>query len=430
MSQKIPAWYEQQMIKDMMGLFGGKAIRGITSSFNSPIVYMGKAGVSSMAQLIKAIINKEDRRALIVVDSFTQKFTSKVTEDLDYNEIEYTIFSGVEPEVPLANVEEGTKICEKFRPTVIIAIGGGSVMDAAKSIMLKYEKPDANLFMLLPIGAPLGLRRKIRYLVAIPTTSGTGSEVTGTSMLTDTNRTPPKKLTVNNAELVPDIAILDTDFVEDMPPFLTVGSGLDAFAHAFGSYVSNWGNPLVDAINMAAIKEVLKYLPRAYKYGKGDIEARAHMQQAAMLAGLGFGNTVPGIDHALGHSFGKVFKVHHGISVGLFLPYSIGFQAKVTDRWKDLCPIFNVSTENKDRNTLFQEFIDTVKHFILSVDGPVCVKDLSQPSITKDDYMGKLDLLTDYADNDVVGLLSYRPMNKNLYKKIFEYAWDGKEIDF
>ncbi|MFX0082529.1 MAG: iron-containing alcohol dehydrogenase [Candidatus Hodarchaeota archaeon] len=430
MSGKQPAWYEMQMIKDMMGLFGGKAIRGITSSFNSPIVYMGKAGVSSMASLMKAILDKEDRRALIVVDSFTQKFTSKVTEDLDFNEIEYKIFSGIEPEVPFANIDEGVRICEEFRPIMIIAIGGGSVMDAAKSIMLKYEKPDANLFMLLPIGDPLGLRKKVRYLVAIPTTSGTGSEVTGTSMLTDTNRTPHKKLAVNNAELVPDIAILDTAFVEDMPPFLTLGSGLDAFAHAFGSYVSNWGNPLADAINIAAIREVIKYLPRAYKYGKGDTEARAHMQLAALLGGLGFGNTVPGIDHALGHSFGKVFKVHHGLSVGLFLPYSIGFQAKVTDRWKDLCPIFNVTPDNKDRNTLFQELMNAVKKFIHSMDGPVCVKELSQPSITKEEYMEKLDVLTEYADNDIVTLLSYRPMSKTLYKKIFEYAWDGKNIDF
>ncbi|MHA2007760.1 MAG: iron-containing alcohol dehydrogenase [Promethearchaeota archaeon] len=429
MSGKQPAWYEMQMVKDMMGLFGGKAIRGITSSFNSPIVYMGKAGVSSTAQLIKAIIDKEDRRALIVVDSFTQKFTSKVTEDLEFNEIEYKIFSGIEPEVPTANIEEGLKVCEDFKPTVIIAIGGGSVMDAAKSIMLKYEKPDANFFMMLPIGGPLGLRRKVRYLVAIPTTSGTGSEVTGTSVLTDTSRTPHKKLVVNNAELVPDIAILDTDFVVDMPPFLTLGSGLDAFSHAFGSYVSNWGNPLADAINVAAIKEVMKYLPRAYKYGK-DLEARAHMQQAALIAGLGFGNTIPGIDHALGHSFGKVFNVHHGIAVGLFLPYSIEFQAKVTDRWKDLCPIFNVNTENKDRNKLFQEFMSAVKQFIRSVDGPICVKDLNQPSITKDNYFENIDTLTDYADNDIVSLTSYRPMSKILYKKIYEYAWDGKDIDF
>ncbi|MFX1344086.1 MAG: iron-containing alcohol dehydrogenase [Promethearchaeota archaeon] len=430
MSQKQTAWYEMQMIKDMMGLFGGKAIRGITSSFNCPIVYMGKAGVSSMAQLIKANMEKGDRRALIVVDSFTQKFTNKITEDLDFNEIEYKIFPGIEPEVPLANIDEGIKICEEFKPTVIIAIGGGSVMDAAKSILLKYEKPDANFFMLLPIGGPLGLRKKIRYLIAIPTTSGTGSEVTGTSVLTDTSRTPHKKLVVNNAEIVPDIAILDTDFVENMPPLLTIGSGLDALAHSMGAYVSNWGNPLADAINIAAIKEVMKYLPRAYKYGKNDLEARAHMQQAALMAGLGFGNTVAGFEHALGHSFGKVFNVHHGLSVGLYLLYSIAFQAKVTDRWKDLCPVFNVSTENKDKNTLFREFMDAVKNFIHSVDGPTCVKDLSHPPITKDEYMEKLDLLTDYAENDVVSLLSYRPLSRDLYKKIYEYAWDGRDIDF
>jgi alcohol dehydrogenase class IV len=430
MSGKQPAWYEMQMVKDMMGLFGGKAIRGITSSFNSPIVYMGKTGVSSMAQLIKANIEKEKRRALIVVDSFTQKFNTKVTEDLDFNEIEYKIFTGIEPEVPIANIDEGLKICEEFEPTAIIAIGGGSVMDAAKSIMLKYEKPDANFFMMLPIGGPLGLRKKIRYLVAIPTTSGTGSEVTGTSVLTDTSRTPHKKLTVNNAELVPDIAVLDTDFVEDMPPFLTVGSGLDAFAHAFGSYISNWGNPLADAINTSAIKEVMKYLPRAYKYGKSDIEARAHMQLAAMIAGLGFGNTAPGIDHSLGHSFGKVFNVHHGLSVGLFLPISLEFQAKVTDRWKDLCHLFNVDIENKETHELLHEFLRAVKNFIHSVDAPTCVKDLKQPSITKEEYMGKLDLLADYADNDIVSLLSYRPINKDIYKKIYEYAWDEKDIDF
>jgi alcohol dehydrogenase class IV len=180
---------------------------------------------------------------------------------------------------------------------------------------------------------------------------------------------------------------------------------------------------------VAAIKEVMKYLPRAYKYGK-DLEARAHMQQAALIAGLGFGNTIPGIDHALGHSFGKVFNVHHGIAVGLFLPYSIEFQAKVTDRWKDLCPIFNVNTENKDRNKLFQEFMSAVKQFIRSVDGPICVKDLNQPSITKDNYFENIDTLTDYADNDIVSLTSYRPMSKILYKKIYEYAWDGKDIDF
>ena len=430
MSQKQTAWYEQQMIKDMMGLFGGKAIRGITSAFSSSKILMGKAGLLSMAQLIKAVIDKKDRRALLIVDSFTQKFTRKVIENLDFCEIEYKIYSDVEPEVPLVNVDGGAKMCEEFKPTVLIAIGGGSVMDAAKAIMIKYEKPDINFHMMLPIGDPLGLRKKIRYLVAIPTTSGTGSEVTSAAVLTDTNRTPYKKLAISNPEIVPDIAILDSDFVEDMPPSLTRGSGLDVLAHAVGSYVSNWGNPLADALNIAGIKETLKYLPRAYKYGKGDLEARSHMQLAAVLAGLGFSNTMPGIDHALGHSFGKIFKVHHGVAVGLFTPYSVGFQSKVTERWIDLCHIFGVTTEGKEKAVLLKEFLVAIKDFIRSIEGPSCIKELNEPTINKEEYFEKIDILADYADNDAVALTSYRPMNKNLFKKIFEYAWDGKDIDF
>jgi alcohol dehydrogenase class IV len=418
------------MIKDMMGLFGGKAIRGITNSFISSKLYMGKTGVGSTIKWIEAVIDKENRRALIITDSFTKKFTPKVTENLELCEVDYRIFSDVEPEVPLKNIEEGVKLCEEFKPTVIIAIGGGSVMDAAKVIMMKYEKPETNLYMLLPIGNPLGLRRKVKYLIAIPTTSGTGSEVTNAAVLTDTNRTPPKKFEITYSELVPDIAILDPDFVEDMPPSLTRGTGLDALAHAVGSYVSNWGTPLVDAINLTAIRETVKYLPRAYKYGKGDIEARSHMQVAATLAGLGFGNSLPGIDHSLGHSFGKLFNVHHGLSVGMLLPYSVGFQAKVTDRWKDLCPIFGVESGNKERDTLLKEFLGALKKFIHSIDAPTCVKDLTEPTINKDEYMDKIDLLANYAEDDAVSLLSYRPMNVKLYKQIFEYAWEGKDIDF
>ncbi|MHA1914313.1 MAG: iron-containing alcohol dehydrogenase [Promethearchaeota archaeon] len=430
MSQKQDAWYEMPMVKDLMGLFGGKAIRGIQSAFSSSTIYWGKSGVSTMASMVKAVIDKEDRRALIIVDSFTQKFVSKVAVDLDFCEIEYKVYSNIEPEVPYANVEGGVKLCEEFKPTVLIAIGGGSVMDAAKAIMIKYEKPEANFHMMLPIGDPLGLRKKIRYLVAIPTTSGTGSEVTSAAVLTDTNRTPHKKLTITNPEIVPDMAILDTDFVVDMPPSLTRGSGLDALGHSVGSYVSNWGNPIADAMNIAAIKETLKYLPRAYKYGKGDLEARAHMQLAAAIAGLGFSNTIPGIDHALGHSFGKVFGVHHGLAIGLFLPYSVAFQAKVTERWIDLCPVFGVKTEGKEKNELLIEFIAALNGFIHSIDGPACVKELNDPKITKEEYMEKLDLLADYANNDAVALTSYRPLNHGICKKIFEYAWEGKIINF
>ncbi len=430
MVKKKLAWYEATIIKDMMALMGGRALRGGMSTYISSKIYQGKASLLRVANLLEATIDKEDRRALIITDSFTQKFTKYITDYLDLIGMEYRIWSGVEPEVPISTIYEGAKICEDFKPQVFIAIGGGSVMDTTKMVMVKYEKPEINLFMILPYFGCVGLRKKFKYFIAIPTTSGTGSEVTQVAVITDTDRDPPKKLEVLSDELTADITILFTDFVKDLPPFLTMATGLDAFSHAIGSFVSNWGSPYVDAMNSTAIKEILKYLPRAYKYGAKDIEAREHMQMASLMAGIGFGNTTPGIDHSLGHSFGKIFNVHHGLSVGLFTVYSIAFQAKVTDRWKLLCPIFNIQEDNKSRKELFGEFIQAIKDFIVSLDAPVCVKDLKDPVITKEEYFGKLDLLTNYAADDAVALTSFRTMSEKLFKTIFEYAWDGQDIDF
>ena len=155
------------------------------------------------------------------------------------------------------------------------------------------------------------------------------------------------------------------------------------------------------------------------------------MQIASTLAAFGsYGNQAPGINHALGHSFGKIFRVHHGIAVSLFLPYGIAFKAKVTDKWKDLCSIFGITTENKSRDDLLKEFIQSLKGFINSVDGPTCVKDIKDPIIEKEIYFEKINKLVDYAMNDAVTLTTYRPINEEMYKKIFEYAWDGRFIDF
>ena len=430
MVEKKLAWYEAKIIKDMMALMGGRALRGGMSTYISSKVYQGKASLLRITNYLEATLDKEERRALIITDSYTQKFAKYITDYLDLIDMEYKIWSGVEPEVPIPTIYEGAKICEEFKPQVLIAIGGGSVMDTTKMVMVKYEKPEVNLFMILPYFGSVGLRKKMKYFIAIPTTSGTGSEVTQVAVITDTDRDPPKKLEVLSDELCADITILFTDFVKDMPPFLTMATGLDAFSHAIGSFVSNWGSPYIDAMNSTAIKEILKYLPRAYKYGAKDIEAREHMQMASLMAGIGFGNTTPGIDHALGHSFGKIFNVHHGLSVGLFTVYSIAFQAKVTDRWQLLCPIFNVQVENKSREELLSEFLQAVRDFIQSLDAPVCVKDMKNPVITKEEYFDKLDLLTNYAADDAVSLTSFRSMSEKLFKTIFEYAWDSQNIDF
>ncbi|MFW9825118.1 MAG: iron-containing alcohol dehydrogenase, partial [Candidatus Thorarchaeota archaeon] len=232
------------------------------------------------------------------------------------------------------------------------------------------------------------------------------------------------------SELVPDAAVLHTDFVKDMPPFLTMATGLDALAHSAGAYVSSWGGPLNDALNIAAIKEILKYLPRAYKYGARDLEAREKMLMATAIAGMGFGNSKVGIDHGLGHSLGKVLNMHHGFSVGLFLPYTIAYTTKISDRWKDLCPVFGVESKGKERKELLKELLQAVKDFIHSIDGAVCIKEVKDPIISKEDYFAKIDLLVKYAETDAVDLLAPRWMHKETYRKIFEYAWDGRDIDF
>lgn len=430
MTQEKPAWYEAPVIKDMMALMGGRALRGVMAAYLSSKIYVGKAALLRVTRYLEAMLDKPERRALIITDSFTQKFVKKVTDYLDLIEMEYRVWSGAKPEVPIETIYEGVKVCEEYKPQVLFALGGGSVMDTTKMVMVKYEKPEVNLMMILPYFGSLGLRKKMKFFIAIPTTSGTGSEVTQVAVITDTDRDPPKKIEVIADELCADITILYTDFVKDMPPFLTMATGLDAFSHAIGSFVSNWGSPYIDAMNSTAIKEIVKFLPRAYKYGAKDIEARDHMQMASLMAGIGFGNTVPGIDHSLGHSFGKIFGVHHGLSVGLFSPISIDFQVKVTDRWKLLLPIFKIEIENKSRDELYKEFLQSVKDFILSLDAPICVKDLKDPVINKEEYFSKLDLLAEYADDDAVSLTSYRTVNRKLYKKIFEYAWDGRDIDF
>jgi alcohol dehydrogenase class IV len=430
LSQENPAWYEAQAVKDMMATMGGKALRGVMSNYFSSRIYTGKVGLIQINNYLEATIEPEERRALIITDDFTQRYAKKVTDYLDLINMEHKVWSGVIPEVPLQTIEEGAKMCEEFKPKVLIAIGGGSVMDATKMILIKYEKPQENLLMILPYFGSLGLRKKVKYWIAVPTTSGTGSEVTQAAVITDTNRNPPKKIEVLSDELFSDITLLDPDFVKDMPPFLTMATGLDAFAHAVGAFVTNWGSPYVDAVNKMAIKEILKYLPRAYKYGAKDIEARSHMQMASLMAGIGFGNTVTGIDHSLGHSFGKIFGVHHGLSVGMFLPYSIGFQKNVTDRWKKLCSVFGIEKKGKGRDELFSEFIQALKNFINSLDGPTCVQEIKDLEVEKEEYFQKLDLLAEYADGDAVSLTSYRPIRRELFRKIYEYAWDGKDIDF
>ncbi|HEY0090012.1 MAG TPA: iron-containing alcohol dehydrogenase, partial [Candidatus Lokiarchaeia archaeon] len=231
-----------------MAALGGKAVRGVMSNYFSSRIYTGKLGLIQITNYLEACLDPIERRILFITDEITQKYAKKVIEFLELIGAKCRVWSGVLPEVPIPTIYEGAKVCEEFKPTVLIGIGGGSVMDCLKMIMIKYEKPNVNLLMILPFFGSLGLRKKVKFWIAIPTTSGTGSEVTQAAVITDVDRHPPKKIEVLSDELFADITLLDTDFVKDMPPFLTMGTGLDALSHAVGAYVSNWGSPYVDAL--------------------------------------------------------------------------------------------------------------------------------------------------------------------------------------
>ena len=420
-----PNWYEADMVKSMMATLGGKALRGVSGTFIGSRILSGKLGLVQTKNYLEKTMIEEDRRALIITDDFTKKFANKVIEILELINFDCKVWDGAVPEVPMYTLEEGYKACEEFKPKVLIALGGGSVMDTVKGVFLKYEKPELNMHLIIPIVAEIGLRQKIKYTIAIPTTSGTGSEVTTALVATQTDRDPPKKIEILSNEFVFDITILDPYFVKDMPPFLTMATGLDAFAHSMGSYVSNFGSTIVDICNIQAIKDTLKYLPRAYKYGAKDIEARQAMQMAATLAGMGFGNSTAGIDHSIGHAFGSVFHSHHGMTVGLYTAYSIAFQAKVTDRWMDLCPLFNIDTKDRDREELLKEFLQAIFNFVKSLDGPTCIKEIEDPKITEEQYREKIDIMAEMAYRDAVTLTSYRPASVDGFKVIADAAWDG-----
>ena len=229
-------------------------------------------------------------------------------------------------------------------------------------------------------------------------------------------------------ELCPDFVVLHPDFVKTMPPTLTMGTGMDALAHAMGSYMLTMSTLFTDMHNLKAIEVILDYLPRSVKRGN-DMEAREKMQMAAYIAGIGFGNISGGIEHSLGHSFGALFHVHHGICVGVFLCASLAFQAKVTNRFFELAKIFKIDLEDRPRDEILKELLVSLRKFMSSVNCPLSIQEIETPEISKDDYMAQLNQMVEFAFNDYCTLSSTRRISESQYRKILEIAYENKLED-
>ncbi|MBD3196235.1 MAG: iron-containing alcohol dehydrogenase [Candidatus Lokiarchaeota archaeon] len=442
MSKREKVWYEDPNLRNLYVKSASNAMKGYHLPITTPkTVFTGTNSLTDFTMHLGAYLNEDEKRVLIIVDKDLRKFGDRVAKFLkEKRDIDSRIFDEVLPEVPKSKINKAIDLCKEFDPKVFLAIGGGSAIDMSKLILLYYEKPEINVNQMMP-PSYVGLRKKVHILAAIPTTSGTGAEGSFNAMILDDTREPHSKVAVALYEFCPDYVILHSDFVKTMPQWLTMGTGMDALAHAAGAYVLIGSSPFTDAMNIAGIEMILQYLPRAVKRGN-DMEAREKMQMASYLAGIGFINTsAAGIEHAMGHSLGAVFHIHHGITVGIFLAPSIAYQAKVTDRFLKLAEIFAVELSEKPRHEVITELahmsneealhslLSNLRKFMDMVGAPKSISELEMPKIEKSEFESKLDHLSELAWIDNTSLYSSRPFTPENVKRVIKVAWDNKIED-
>ena len=274
------------------------------------------------------------KKAFIVTDNFLYQngYTKPITDKLDEMGIVHTTFFDVQPDPTLKNAQDGAKQMAAFQPDTIIALGGGSAMDAAKIMWVLYEHPDAD-FMDMAMRF-IDIRKRVytfpkmgekAYFIAVPTSAGTGSEVTPFAVITDGDT--GVKYPLADYELLPNMAIIDTDFHMSAPKGLTAASGIDAVTHAVEAYAAMLATDYTDGLALQALKNIFKYLPRAYENGQTDIEAREKMANAATMAGMAFANAFLGVCHSMAHKLGAFHHLPHGVANALMIEEVLRFNA-------------------------------------------------------------------------------------------------------
>ena len=419
-------WFEDPTLKALAPLALSSSIRGLTTIFNTPKIYAGfnvlPEGMVIGSTTMDALETRcSKKRAFIVSDEFNAKNAEKAARFLETGSFTTEIWARTLPEAPMENVIDAAEALKTFEADLIMAVGGGSVMDLSKGAWILYERPDlTDLGMISPLDK-LNLRQKA-ILAAVPTTAGTGSESTGAAVFHD--NTAHRKIPVSHDELVPDVAILSPEFTLSMPADLTAGTGLDVLAHAMDAVTTPSSNEYTEPLALKAIEMVFEWLPRAYENGE-DREARFRMIMAANIAGIAFGMSGCHLTHSFGHALGAVYEMHHGLCVGFFIPQSFQFCAKVTDKHLAICKVLDIPAPNAQEG--LNNLLAKVRAFLTSLNVPLALKDFG---ISKEDFEKKLPKLIEYSFGDISCYLSPRPITAEQCEKVMRYAYDGKDIDF
>jgi len=384
--------------------------------FQSPKIAFGEDALEALKDL-------EGKKAFIVTDKTVRSrgHVDEVSKYLKEAGMEIEVFDGVEREPSTENVTEGAKLVKKFAPDWIIGLGGGSCMDAAKAMWVLYERPDIKLEEVSPL-VELGLRKKAR-LVCIPTTSGTGSEASWAAVIT--NKKEVFKMEVASRELYPDLAIVDPKLPVGVPKRVAADTGFDALVTAVEAYVNQWRNDFSDALAIKVAQLFFKYFLRFYE-DENDQEAREKIHNAATMSGIAFSNAQVGVVHAMGHSFGAVFKIPHGRATAVFLPYSIEFGAKEAgERYAEIAEAIGIKAKSVEEAV--KKLVDAIRNLMKKIGEPLTVKEMG---IKWEDYSQKLDELVAKAEMSTCNFVNPRVASGEELRKLFTYAFEGRTIDF
>ena len=383
-------------------------------------VYHGKGSLAELKNL-------KGNKAIVVVGGGSMKrqgFLDKVVGYLKEAGMAVELFEGVEPDPSVETVMKGAEAMRNFEPDWIVAMGGGSPIDAAKAMWAFYEYPDVTFEQLcVPFGFP-ELRQKAKF-AAIPSTSGTATEVTAFSVITDYQK--GIKYPLADFNITPDVAIVDPELVEGLPKNQVACTGMDALTHAIEAYVSTLNCAFTDPLALKAIDIVDKELLKSFD---GDMESREMMHYGQCLAGMAFSNALLGIVHSMAHKTGAVFStghITHGLANAMYLPYVIAYNAKVPEAAKRYVEIANsIGIEGRD-----DECIETLKSRIRSMNDYLGIPNtLKEFGIIEEEFKEKIATIAENAVGDACTGSNPRPIDPPTMEKLFTCIYYGTEVDF